>query len=196
LHVVLKQLGGRAIAQPVSRRLPIAATRVRVRVWSCEICDGQSCTGAGFLWVLRFPLPILISPTAQHSSSSIIRGCYNTPVSGRQTRRDLTWARTRAAAVGSQRLTAWTITRPTLFVLAACPKRPPKENHALGLFIRAVLMKTHVNFNYVKSWMCQQFDYRWHVYSVVSSIRDYVIFIIESLYEIYCLRLLKSYVNG
>jgi hypothetical protein len=54
---------GRAIAQEVSRWL-------RARVRSCEICDGQSGTGAGFLRVLRFPLPIFIPPTAPHSSSS------------------------------------------------------------------------------------------------------------------------------
>jgi hypothetical protein len=31
---------GRAIAQAVSRRLPTAAARVRVRVISCGICSG------------------------------------------------------------------------------------------------------------------------------------------------------------
>jgi hypothetical protein len=61
---------GRAIAQAVSRRLPTAAARVRFQVRSCVICGGQSGTGAGFLRVLRFPLPILIPPTTQHSSSS------------------------------------------------------------------------------------------------------------------------------
>jgi hypothetical protein len=33
-----------------------------------------------------FPLPILILPTAPHSSSSIIRGWYHRPVSGRRTK--------------------------------------------------------------------------------------------------------------
>jgi hypothetical protein len=33
------------------------------------ICGGQSVTGAGFLRIFRFPLP-LIPPTAPHSSSS------------------------------------------------------------------------------------------------------------------------------
>jgi hypothetical protein len=40
---------------------------------------------AGFLRVLRFPLPIVIPPTAPHSSS-IIRGWCNSPVSGRRTK--------------------------------------------------------------------------------------------------------------
>jgi hypothetical protein len=55
---------GRAIAQAASRWLPTAAARVRSQVRSCGICDGQSGTGAGFLRVLRFPLPIIIPPTA------------------------------------------------------------------------------------------------------------------------------------
>jgi hypothetical protein len=41
--------------------------------------------GAGFLRVLRFPLPILIPLTAPHSWS-IIRGWYNRPLSGRRTK--------------------------------------------------------------------------------------------------------------
>jgi hypothetical protein len=76
---------GRVIAQADIRRLPMAAARVRAQVSSCEICGWQSGTGAGFLRVLRFPLPILIPPTAPHSSS-IIRGWYNRPVSGRRTK--------------------------------------------------------------------------------------------------------------
>jgi hypothetical protein len=42
----------------VSRRLPTAAARVRVQVRSRAIC-GQSSTGAGFLPVFWFPLPII-----------------------------------------------------------------------------------------------------------------------------------------
>jgi hypothetical protein len=50
---------GRVIAHAVIRRLPPAAARVRSPVKARGICGGQSGTGAGFLRVLRFPLPIL-----------------------------------------------------------------------------------------------------------------------------------------
>jgi hypothetical protein len=58
--VGLNPTQGRAVAQAVSRRLPTATARVRAQVRSCGICGGQSGTGAGFLRILRFPLPILI----------------------------------------------------------------------------------------------------------------------------------------
>jgi hypothetical protein len=56
---------GRDVAQAVSRWLPTAAARVRVRA-ACGFCGGQSGTGAGFLRVLRFLLPIIppISPSS------------------------------------------------------------------------------------------------------------------------------------
>jgi hypothetical protein len=72
--------------QEVSRRLLIAAARLRVQVTLCGICGGQSGTEALFLRVLRFPLPILIPLTAPHSSSSIIRGWYNRTNSDRRTK--------------------------------------------------------------------------------------------------------------
>jgi hypothetical protein len=50
---------------------------------TCGIYGEQSGTGAGFLQALRFPLPILMPSTAPHSSS-IIRGWYNRPISGRR----------------------------------------------------------------------------------------------------------------
>jgi transposase len=53
-----------SVAQAVSRRLHTTAARVRAQVTSCEICSGKSSTGAAFLRVLWFPLPILIPPTA------------------------------------------------------------------------------------------------------------------------------------
>jgi hypothetical protein len=56
---------GRAVAQAVSRWLPTAAARVRALA-ACGVCGGQSGTGADFLRVLRFPLPI--SPPISPSS--------------------------------------------------------------------------------------------------------------------------------
>jgi hypothetical protein len=70
-EILLKFIFDRTIALAVSRRLPTAAARVRAWIKSCGICGGQSGNGAGFLRVLRFPMPH-IPPTASHSSSSII----------------------------------------------------------------------------------------------------------------------------
>jgi hypothetical protein len=73
---------GRAIAQAVSRWLPTAAARVRARVWSSGLCDGQSDAGAGFLRVLRFPLPI---HSTKFSILTITRGRYKRPrINGRR----------------------------------------------------------------------------------------------------------------
>jgi hypothetical protein len=49
---------GRVIAQVVNRRLPTVAAWIRAHVRSCVICGGQSVTGAGFLRVLLFLMPI------------------------------------------------------------------------------------------------------------------------------------------
>jgi hypothetical protein len=46
---------------------PTTAAQVRSRVRSCGFCSEQSGTGAGSFRVLRFPLPILISPTPIYS---------------------------------------------------------------------------------------------------------------------------------
>jgi hypothetical protein len=57
---------GRAVAQAVRRWLPTAAAQIRV--WAARgVCGGQRGIGAGFLRVLRFPLPIIppISPSSQ-----------------------------------------------------------------------------------------------------------------------------------
>jgi hypothetical protein len=55
-----------AVAQAVSSWLPTAAARVRARA-ACGVCGGQNGTGAGFLRVLRFPLPIIIPPISPSS---------------------------------------------------------------------------------------------------------------------------------
>jgi hypothetical protein len=70
---------GRAITQAISRWLPTVAARVRARIWYCGICGGQSGTGAGFLRILRFPLPIFFPSIAPQSPSSIIWGLCNRP---------------------------------------------------------------------------------------------------------------------
>jgi hypothetical protein len=64
----LSHPGGRAIAEAVSRWLPTAEARVQSRLWSSGICGGQSGAGAGFLRVLRFPLPF-IQPNSPSSQS-------------------------------------------------------------------------------------------------------------------------------
>jgi hypothetical protein len=76
IHAIKTKVG-RGIAQAVSRWFPTAAARIRARVWSCGICGGQSVAETGFLRVLRLPLPILISPIAPQSPSSMIWGWYN-----------------------------------------------------------------------------------------------------------------------
>jgi hypothetical protein len=68
LNIVnLPKVSGHAISQAVSRWLPTAAARVRARIESCGICGEQSGTGAGFLRILQFLLPIFIPPIAPQS---------------------------------------------------------------------------------------------------------------------------------
>jgi hypothetical protein len=64
----------------LSRFEPTVAARVRARIWSYGIYCGQSDAGAGFLRVLRFPLPIFIPSISPQSPSFIIWGWYNRPV--------------------------------------------------------------------------------------------------------------------
>jgi hypothetical protein len=66
----------------------MVAVRIRAQVRPYGICSGQSGAWAGFILVLRFSQQILIPPTAPHSllSSSVIRGWYSRPISGRRTK--------------------------------------------------------------------------------------------------------------
>jgi hypothetical protein len=66
IDVAVKLLKGRAIAQAVSRWLPTAGARVRVQA-VCGVCGGQCGTGAGFIRVLWFPLPVVIPPISPSS---------------------------------------------------------------------------------------------------------------------------------
>jgi hypothetical protein len=75
---------GCAMAEAVSGQFTTVAARVLTCIKSRGICGGQSGTGAHFRRVLRFPLQILIPPTAPHSSA-IIRCWYNRPIGGRRT---------------------------------------------------------------------------------------------------------------
>jgi hypothetical protein len=65
----LMNFQSRSITQAVSRWLPNTTAWVRARVWSSGIYGGQSGAGAGFLRVLRFPLPIFIPPNSPSSQS-------------------------------------------------------------------------------------------------------------------------------
>jgi hypothetical protein len=63
-----------AMAEAVSRWLPTASARVQSRVWSSGICGVQSGVTAGFLRVLRFPLPFIPpnSPSSQSPGAGTI----------------------------------------------------------------------------------------------------------------------------
>jgi hypothetical protein len=98
---------GLAVAQAVSRRHPSVAARVPSQVRSCVICDGRSVTGAGVLRLLRFPLPIYIPPTASHLSS-IIRGRYKSPSSGRNSK----WAQSHPTRRNYNKRSSYFCNRP------------------------------------------------------------------------------------
>jgi hypothetical protein len=70
---------GRAIAQAVSRWLPTAAVRGSRPGCHVGFCGGQSGAGAGFLRVLRFPLPNFIPLIAHKIILTYRRGLYNRP---------------------------------------------------------------------------------------------------------------------
>jgi hypothetical protein len=55
-----------------SRRVPTARAQVESHIRSCAIYGRQNGTGTVFLRELRFPLTMLIPPTASHSSSVIL----------------------------------------------------------------------------------------------------------------------------
>jgi hypothetical protein len=77
IPVAVTYLFGRAIVRgvrAVSRRHHTAAAGVRSQVRSCGLCGAQNGTGADFLRVLWFPLPILIPPYAPYSSSGVGTG--------------------------------------------------------------------------------------------------------------------------
>jgi hypothetical protein len=52
----------------------------------CTICGARSSTGAGFLQVLRFPLPILIPQNAPYTTNTINQGWYHRSTSGCHTK--------------------------------------------------------------------------------------------------------------
>jgi hypothetical protein len=93
-----------SLTQAVSRWLPTTAARVRSQVKQCGICGGKSGAAVGFPRVLRFPLPILSSPTAPHSSSTI-RCWYNRPISGRRAK--WTWSHPTLRNVLKVRISHW-----------------------------------------------------------------------------------------
>jgi hypothetical protein len=73
-----------AVAQTRTRRLPTAEALVPARTKSCGICRGHTGTGAGFLPVLRFPLPLIHSTNCSTVITVYHPGWYNRPVNGRR----------------------------------------------------------------------------------------------------------------
>jgi hypothetical protein len=67
------EMNDKFYAKEVSRLLFTVAARVQSQVSSYGMWGKQSDTRAGFLRVLRFPLPILIPPNAPFLSSIVSR---------------------------------------------------------------------------------------------------------------------------
>jgi hypothetical protein len=76
---------GRAIAQAVSRRLSLLRPGFEPRSGRVGLLVDEVALGQVFFEYFGFLMPILIPPTAPHSSS-IVRGWYNRPVSDRRTK--------------------------------------------------------------------------------------------------------------
>jgi hypothetical protein len=72
--VIQQRSEGRFVGQAVNRRLPTVAVRVRAQGFVAD----KVAMGKFFSEYSRFPLQILIPPTAP-LLSSIIRGWYNRP---------------------------------------------------------------------------------------------------------------------
>jgi hypothetical protein len=112
----------RTIAQAVSRWPPTAATRVRAQDTSSRICGGENGTGAGFLRVLGFTLPILIPPTATHSSS-VIWGWYSRRISGRRAK----WTQSQPTSRKKSVSPIWCILSLLLGVKDTVNSSPPTD---------------------------------------------------------------------
>jgi hypothetical protein len=66
IQVSFQKLGGPAMSQEVSRRPVIAAGLVRSQMIPCEICDGRSGRGPGFVHSTSVS-PCQITPPTLHT---------------------------------------------------------------------------------------------------------------------------------
>jgi hypothetical protein len=77
------------MTEEVSCRLSTSRTKSRFQFVACGIRGGQSDTAVGFLRVLLFAPPVLILPTAVHSTT--YRGSYCRSSSGWRAERTKLW---------------------------------------------------------------------------------------------------------